>query len=263
LASQISMNTLAVHPRKVAVLGAAGNIGRAACAGLVAHGHMVRGIDVVNTPPKGVTDYRIVDVTDGSALREALEGMEVAIHLAGVLVEGSPRRILLGPSFLGVWNIYEAAAAGGIERLIVTSTNQVVENPEAQDCIVTVDASYTPDHVYAVSKIFLEVLAHMYAKKHRMSILIVRPGWMPRSREEMALIGETLRRRNMYLSFNDAARFFCCAVETDRLPTVGVEVVYAQSKGEKLDGGLDREPARRLLRYEGIDVWPNGYPDLA
>ena len=83
------------------------------------------------------------------------------------------------------------------------------------------------------------------------------------SREDMASIGQTLRRRNMYLSANDAGRFFCCAVETDRLPKPGVEVVYAQSRGEKPDGGLDREPARRLLGYEGKDVWPHGYPDLA
>jgi len=249
-----------VHPRRVAVLGAAGNIGRAACAGLLARGHAVRGIDVAPEPPPGVTDFRIVDITDGPALRAALEGMEAVIHLAGNLVEGEPRQILLGPSFLGVWNIYEAAAACRIERVIVASTNQVVENPEAQDRLVGPDAPCVAHSIYGVSKVFLETLGRLYASTHRMSVLIVRVGWMPPTREDMELIGQTLRRRNIYLSFNDAGRFFCCAVETDRLPLPGVEVVYAVSRGEKPDGGLDREPARRLLGYEGRDVWPDGYP---
>ena len=257
------MNGICDHPRRVAVLGAAGNIGRAAARALAARGHLVRGIDIVNAPPGGVTDFRIVDITDGPALRDALKDIEVVLHLAGNLVEGTPQAILLGPSFLGVWNICEASADCGVERLILTSTNQVIHDTEEQDRIVGVDAPYDPGSIYAVSKILLEALGRMYANTRGMSMLIVRPGWMPGNREDMASIGQTLRRRNMYLSANDAGRFFCCAVETDRLPKPGVEVVYAQSRGEKPDGGLDREPARRLLGYEGEDVWPHGYPDLA
>ena len=67
----------------------------------------------------------------------------------------------------------------------------------------------------------------------------------------------------MYLSFNEAAPFFACAVKTGRLASQVVEVVYVQSRGEKLDGGFDREPAGRLLGYEGRDVWSEGYPDIA
>lgn len=257
------MTKVSNYPRRVAVLGAGGHIGRAACAGLVARGHWVRGVDVVQRQIEGVDDFRIVDICDAQALRATLEGMEMVIHLAGVKTEGDPRDVLLGPSYLGVWRIYEAAKDTGTERLVVTSTNQVILNLEEQDRIVGADSPYNPGSFYAVSKIFLEILGRYYASTRQMSILIVRPGWLPHNRQDMATIGTSLRRRNMYLSFNDAARFFACCVETDKLPKPGVEVVYAQSLGEKTDGGLDREPARHLLGYEGQDVWPNGCPGLA
>ena len=217
---------------------------------------------MIDRPPHDVADFRCVDITDGPALKQALQDTDVVIHLAGNLVEGEPRDILLGPSFLGVWNLHEAAATCGVERLIVASTNQVVDNPPGQDRLVGPDVAFLPGSIYAVSKINMEMLGRLYAKQHRLSVLIVRIGWMPGSRDDMQIIGKTLRCRNMYLSFDDAARFFACAVESDGLPRPGVEVVYAVSRGEKHDGGLDREPARRLLGYEGQDVWPDGYPQL-
>lgn len=100
-------------PRRVAVLGAAGNVGKAACAGLIARRHTVRGIDVIDQPPPDVTDFHLIDITNGPALKHALRDMDTVIHLAGNLVQGVPRDILLGPNFLGVWNIFDAAAASG------------------------------------------------------------------------------------------------------------------------------------------------------
>jgi len=251
------------RPRRVAVLGAAGNIGKAACAGCLGRGHSVRGIDIVDRPPPGVEDFVVADICDREALRNALQDIEVVIQLTLGGLGGGPRDILDGHGFLGVWNVCEVAADCGTDRLILTSTNQVVENPEAQDRLVRTDVAYTPGSVYGLSKVFLECLGRLYARTHGMSVLILRPGWMPGSLEDMKTIGATLRCRNMYLSFNDAARFFACAVETDKLPAPGVEVVYVQSRGEKLDGGLDREPALHLLGYEGLDVWPDGYPGLS
>jgi len=251
------------QPRRVAVLGAAGNIGKAACAGCLGRGHSVRGIDIVDRPPPGVEDFVVADICDREAVRKALRDIEVVIHLTLGGLDGDPRDTMVGPSFLGVWNICEAAADCGIDRLILTSTNQVVENPEAQDRLIRTDVAYTPASVYGLSKVFLEGLGRLYAGTHAMSVLIIRPGWMPGSLDDMETIGTTLRTRNMYLSFNDAANFFACAVETDRLPAPGVEVVYVQSRGEKPDGGLDREPALRLLGYEGRDIWPDGYPGLS
>lgn len=257
------MTDICELPRRVAVLGAAGTIGKAACAGCLERGHSVRGIDIVDRPPPGIDDFHVIDVCDAIALKNVLEGIEVVIHLTWGSLEGDPRDILHGPSFLGVWNVCNASAECGAARLILTSTGQVVGNTEAQDQIVRADSPYTPESVYGVTKIFLECLGHLYAETHDLSILILRPGWMPDSSDTMQKIGKSLRTRNMYLSFNDAARFFACAVETDRLPSPGVEVVYVQSRGEKLDGGFDREPARRLLGYEGRDEWPEGCPDIA
>ena len=244
--------------RRVAVLGAAGNVGKGACAGLVAAGHYVRGIDINNEPPPGLSDFRCVDITDREALEEALQEINTVVHLAGYLTEGAPRNILLGPSFLGTWNVFEAAVACGVERLILPSTNQVVDNPEEQDRLVTADDPFHPTSIYGISKITMEMMGRLWASEHPLTVLIVRIGWMPFDRAEMEAVNTSLRRLNIYFSFDDAGCFFARAVEAD-LPHPGVEVVYAMSKGVKPEGGLDREPARRLLGYEAQDTWPEGY----
>lgn len=125
------MSTRCERPRRVAVFGAAGNVGKAACAGCLARGHTVRGIDIVDRPPPGIEDFVVADICDREAVREALKDIEVVIQLTLDGLDGGPRDLMVGPGFLGVWNLCGAAADCGVGRLVLTSTNQVVENPEA------------------------------------------------------------------------------------------------------------------------------------
>ena len=78
--------------RRVLVTGAAGQIGRIACAGLAARGWKVRGLDTV--PLDGVDGLAdppvLADLADADAARRATAGVDAVVHLAGMSTEAAP-----------------------------------------------------------------------------------------------------------------------------------------------------------------------------
>jgi hypothetical protein len=88
-----------------------------------------------------------------------------------------------------------------------------------------------------------------------MSVLAVRLGWCPRSREQVEEIRSFSWAQDVYLSPNDAGRFFACALEATE-PT-GYAVVYATSKPVHRPR-YDTEPTVRLIGFEPREQWPQG-----
>jgi len=252
-----------VPARRVVVTGAAGAIGGCTIRGLLAAGHQVLGLDLPEAPAvaslPGVT-YRQVDITDGPALQAAFAGQEMVIHLAAIPTEGDFMTRLLPVNYVGSYQVLEAARLAKLSRVIAVSSSQVVFGHNLETTLVGVDAEYAPLNHYAVSKITLEAMCRLYARRHGMQVLVVRPGWLAHGPGDLVSIGRSARTRNFYLSQDDATRFFVACVASDRLQRPDYRVVYAQSRGEDPTVGLDRAPARDLLGYEGQDLWPHGNP---
>jgi uronate dehydrogenase len=252
--------TVSVQPRRVVITGAAGQVGRCAVRGLAAQGHRVLAVDLVNNPPEGAAEFRQVDITDPVALDAAFKGQEVVIHLAAIPNDADFMSKLLSANYIGLYQVFEAARRAEVQRLITISSSQVVFGHNLELELVGVDAAYAPLNQYAVSKITMEEMGRLYARRYGMQVLVVRPGWLPTSAGDMASIGRSARTRNFYLSHNDAERFFAAAVACDKLQRPDFRVVYAQSRGEDESIGLDRAPALELLGYAGQDLWPAGTP---
>jgi uronate dehydrogenase len=87
-----------------------------------------------------------------------------------------------------------------------------------------------------------------------MEVLAVRLGWCPRTPEQVAEIRGEEWAQDVYLSPNDAGRFFACAVDA-ALPTK-FTVVYATSKPKR--PMYDLEAMRKLVGYEPSESWPQG-----
>ena len=239
-------------PFSVLVTGSAGRVGGAACAGLLARGHRVRGFDVRPTP--GVSDAVVGDLTDAPAVRRAMEGIEAVVHLAATPDEDDFLGKLVPNNIVGVYHVLESARQTGVRRVILASTGQVVMG-HAGPWPITPDMPYSPRNWYASAKVMTEVVGQVYAYEYGHSIIVARLGWCPRDHEHAAKLAGDEFGKDVYLSPRDAGRFFVCAVEAPA--EIRYAVVFAASKPRR-QTRYDISSARTLLGYEPQDTWPAG-----
>src|SRR5690242_7440823 len=90
----------------ILVTGSAGNIGRAAVAGLLNAGWRVRGFDRVATP--AAIESIVGDLADAAALRKAAAGVGAVIHLGAVPDDDDFLTRLLPSNLVGLHNVLEA-----------------------------------------------------------------------------------------------------------------------------------------------------------
>lgn len=239
--------------RKVLVTGSAGLIGRAVCRSLAARGHIVRGLDRVESPE--LADFRVGDLTVPEEIAAAMEDIQVVVHLAATPHDDDFVHKLLPNNIEGTYRVFEAARKCGVERVVAASSVQVVDGLVGEGRVpVRVEDGTAPMNHYAVSKVFAEQLGWMYAHQHGLSVLMVRPGWVPRE-----VSGEPAGNPRIYLSHDDAGRFFTACVESDKPARPGYGVAFALSRchGEPT---YDLTSARELIGYEPRDIWPEGLP---
>jgi nucleoside-diphosphate-sugar epimerase len=240
------------EPIPVLVTGSAGRVGQAACEGLLARGHKVRGFDVRRSP--GLEDAVVGDVSDDSQVRGAMSGMEAVVHLAATPDEDDFLQKLLPNNIVGLYNVLENARLARVRRVILASTGQVVMGHEGP-WPITPEMPLSPRNWYGSAKVLAEVAGQVYARVHGLSVIVARLGWCPRDKRHADELARDAFGKDVYFSPADAARFFTCAVEAPA--TISYSVVFATSKPLKKPR-YDISGARDLLGYDPQDTWPQG-----
>jgi nucleoside-diphosphate-sugar epimerase len=241
----------------ILVTGSAGRLGRAAVSALGKAGWPVRGFDRV--PTTGVAESNVGTLLDAAALNQAAAGAGAVIHLAATPDDDDFETQLLPNNIVGLYNTLEAARLGGAKRLLLASTGQVnwwqqLEGPwplHGNDPI-------TPRYWYAVTKVAAEAAGMSYARNFGMTVLALRLGWCPRTREQVAEIAALPRGQDCYLSPSDAGRFFVRAMESDLEPGFSILFVSSRPVHREL---FDLEPTEKLLGWTPQDRWPAGAMD--
>ena len=164
--------------RRVLVTGAAGRIGSyfAKHAGeKYALRLMVRGDenDIETLRPFG--EVVEADLADLNRLKELCRDIETVLHLAG---DASPEALwkdLLETNIAGTYNVFAAAKAAGVRRVVYASSIHAVSgySPDVQ---VKTTESVNPGDLYGVSKCFGEALARYMAEREGVSSIAVRIG---------------------------------------------------------------------------------------
>ncbi len=238
----------------VLVTGSSGRIGRAVVQELQARGRRVRGFDRGTTP--GLADMVVGDLTDASAVARAVQGVQTLIHLAATPDDADFLAEIVPNNLIGVYHVLESAQAAGVRRLILASSGQVVWYQRFRGPLpLTAHDPPTPRYWYAAAKLFLEGAGRAFAEKFGLSVLAVRLGWCPRTKEQVDEIRSSDWAQDVYLSPGDAGRFFACAVEAT-LPEP-FQVVYATSRPVR-QWVYEMEATRKLLGYEPREQWPQG-----
>jgi len=243
--------------RSILVTGAAGRIGRAAVRALKAGGCRVRAFDVVRST--GTDDVVVGSITDPDAVRRAVQGIDVLIHLAATPDDDDFLEKLLPNNIVGAYHVLEEARLAGVQKMVLASSGQVVWWQRFTGPLpVTASAQPSPRGWYAATKLFQEAAGSAFAAQFRITVIAVRLGWCPRDGAQIEELGRTEWGPDVYLSPADAGRFFECAV---RAPQSGrFEVVYAMSRPTR-KVIYDPTPARELLGFEPQDTWPEGALD--
>ncbi|MDX3615209.1 NAD-dependent epimerase/dehydratase family protein [Streptomyces europaeiscabiei] len=227
-------------PRTVLLTGAAGGLGTLMRDLLPAHGYELRLMDLL--PVEGAPDAITADLADKDALREAVRGVDAIIHLAGISLEASFEKILRA-NIEGTYNLYEAARAEGVPRIVFASSNHAVgftPRPIGRDPLIPVDTPHRPDTFYGLSKSFGEDLAQLYWDKHGLETVSVRIGsCFPEP--------TSVRMLSLWMSPADGARLFDAALTAE---SVGHTVVYGSSANTRLWWDLS---TARALGYEPQD----------
>jgi uronate dehydrogenase len=245
----------AVTPKRVLVTGSTGAIGQPVCKHLLARGHTVRGL--ARRPTPGLDDYVMGDLSDRDKVRQAVDGMDVIIHLGAYPNDADFIDVLLEPNVRGLYHICDAAREFKVDRLVLSSTMQTVSGHGFPDRPIRIDEGPAPINHYALTKVWSEDMGDMYARVHGLSVINVRIGWLPRNPDEADRLKASRIGPDSFFSHADAQRFYARCVESPAPGPGQAVTVFATSRPQRIER-MELEPARRVLGYEPQDVWPEG-----
>lgn len=172
--------------KRVLVTGAGGFIGSHLTERLVALGADVRAFVHYNalgtwgwldhSPVRGEIEVMAGDVTDRDSVRQAMEGVEIAFHLAALI--GIPYSYRAPASYVrtnveGTLNVLCAARELGLERVVHTSTSEVYGTARR----LPIDETHPlqGQSPYAATKIGADKLVESYGLSFDLPVVTVRP----------------------------------------------------------------------------------------
>ena len=200
------------------ITGAAGRVGGFLRPWLRAAGWRLRLLDVAPLSTVDGEEYVEASVTDEDAMREASDGVDAVVHLAGFAGE-RPWPDILHTNINGTWCVLETARAAGVPRVVLASSNHATGFTERDAEPLADNLFPRPDTYYGVSKVTMEALGSLYADRHGMDVVCLRIGTC---RE----LPHDVRALSTWLSPDDAGRLAHAALTT---PSPGFRVVWGVS----------------------------------
>ncbi|MFO1080180.1 MAG: NAD(P)-dependent oxidoreductase [Reyranellaceae bacterium] len=207
--------------RRIVFTGAAGGIGGMIRPLLAAHyPGLVLSDRVAPADLQPGERFVAADLTRPDEVAAALEGADSLLHFGGHSVEGSWDTILQA-NIIGCYNVFEAARAAGVKRLIFASSNHAIGFYPRRRRIAP-DVTVRPDSRYGVSKAFGESLGALYSDKHGIAVTLLRIGNVgPRPLD--------VRRLSIWISPEDLVQLIRIGLEH---PEIRYEIFYGASDNE-------------------------------
>jgi len=150
---------------KIVLTGAAGRLGSYLREPLSKQCKELVSTDIKKQPRTLYPDENDVqaELADVEAMNAVIEGAEMVVHM-GAFVEEGPFEQLLGPNFIGSYNIWEAASRHGVRLVVYGSSIHAVGMYPKNEFIDT-EVAHRPDTFYGLAKCFTEDLGRMYWEK--------------------------------------------------------------------------------------------------
>ncbi|MCX7561105.1 NAD(P)-dependent oxidoreductase [Sulfitobacter sp. F26204] len=160
------------------------------------------------------------DIAKYDEVYPLLEGADMVVHF-GAIVDERPFEAMLGPNFIGSYNIWEAGHQQGVRRVVYASSIHAVGMYPKTEFINT-EMPHRPDTFYGLSKCFTEDLGRMYWEKRQMESVHLRILSAAQVTNPRAL--------GSWLSYDDLIQLVTRAVDT---PVVGFTIAYGVSNNDR------------------------------
>ena len=209
--------------KKIVLTGAAGRLGSYLREPLTRLADELVSSDIVDDIGKlysGET-YQRAELANLDEVKALLEGAQMVVHF-GAIGDERPFETLLGPNFIGAYNIWEAAYQQKLTRVVYASSIHAVGMHKKTDNI-GVDAPHRPDTFYGLAKCFAEDLASMYWDKRGLESVCMRI-------MSCAQVTNT-RALGSWLSYDDLIHLVETSIVT---PVTGFSVVYGVSDNDRV-----------------------------
>ncbi|MEQ8442858.1 MAG: NAD(P)-dependent oxidoreductase [Alphaproteobacteria bacterium] len=181
--------------------------------------------------------YVRADLANYDEVAALMDGVETVVHF-GAIVDDGPFMELLGPNFVGSYNVWESAFQAGAKRIVYASSVHAIGMYPIHQTIDT-EVPKRPDSFYGLAKCFTEDLGRLFYEKRGLESVHLR----------IYSCTSVNSRRSLWawLSYDDLVHLVERAVLT---PTVGFAVVYGVSNNDRTS--LDNSKAR-FLGYKPKD----------
>ena len=212
---------------RIAVTGAAGNVGREALDAL----RDDHDVTALTHSEHDDIDSRLFDLEDEDDVHDALAGHDTVVHLAAAAAPDTDWDTAVDVNVRGTQTVFEAAVENDLDRVVFASSNHATgtyniddpSDPESMtpDDVRTIDPDDPPrpDSFYGVSKVAGEALASYYADRHGVESVSLRIGWYM-SRDDLRETQDAPEEkaqfaRAMWLSPRDCRDAVVAAVESE------------------------------------------------
>ena len=160
------------------------------------------------------------DLSNFSDIKKIVQGSNMICHF-GALVDEAPFEDLLGPNFIGSYNVWEAAKINKVKRIIYASSIHAVGMYSKIETL-TSKSLHNPDSFYGLGKCFSEDLARMYYEKNQIEAACLRIA-------SCAPV-TTARGLSSWLSYEDLILLVTAAIEAK---FIGFSIVYGVSNNTR------------------------------
>jgi nucleoside-diphosphate-sugar epimerase len=212
----------AASPRRVAVTGSQGRLGRYITRALRVAGHDVIGLDVAPPPPEGA--YIQGSILDSEHLDAAFAGADAVIHTAALLSRSHGQAAIFEVNTRGTWSVFDAATRAGVRRVVSFSSEcavgQCFQRIARPPRYLPIDEAHPlePQDAYSLSKQLGESIAASFQRAGGPSVVLLRPTWVMFPMPESGLAAQrALDHGDMwcYVAPDDVASAAVAAVAFD------------------------------------------------
>lgn len=208
--------------QRILITGAAGRLGRVLRHGLAKPDRILRLLDIAQLGTANDREELCnVDASQLAEMVEAMEGVDVVIHLAAY-PEEAPWETIFPLNYSLTHVVFEAAHRAGVKRVVFASSIQAVGFHPLEK---TIDETVRirPSGYYGVSKAFGEALASLYADKYGLSVACVRVASFEKKPTDMRML-------STWLSHEDGVHLFEQCINA---PDHHFYLVYGVSKNSR------------------------------
>lgn len=176
---------------------------------------------------------------DVDALTEAMTGVDVVLHFAGIADE-APFADIAESNLIGTWAVFEAARRAGVSRVVYASSHHIIGCYPAGQSIGT-EEPVRPDTYYGLSKVFGEGTARLYHDKWGLEAVCLRIGAFRPAPQDR-------RHLSVWLSHPDGIELVRRSVFAD---DVGFLIAYGVSANTR--SWWENDKAADALGYRPVD----------